>query len=40
MGKDFSAEWGYSPPIEYYDSNKGRLSDSYSVIGQVGMLFI
>ena len=36
----FFAEGGYSLPIEYYDSKKGRLSDSYSVIGQVWMLFI
>ena len=28
------AEWGYSLPIEYYDS-KGQQSDSYSVISQV-----
>ena len=38
--KFFFAEQGYSLPIEYYDSIKGCLSDSYSVIGQVWMLFI
>ena len=36
----FFAEWGFRLPIEYFDSIKGRLSDSYSVIGQVWMLFI
>ena len=30
-----AAEWGYSLPIEYYDSIQGRLSDFYSVISQV-----
>ena len=35
---NFFAEQGYSLLIEYYDSIKGRLSDSYSVIGQVWML--
>ena len=34
------AERGYSQPNEYFDSIKGQLSDSYSVIGQVWMLFI
>ena len=28
-----SAERGFSLLFEYYDSLKGRLSDSYSVIG-------
>ena len=28
-------ERGYSLPIEYYDSIKEQLYDSYSVIGQV-----
>ena len=32
---NFFAEWGNSLPNEYFDSIKGRLSDSYSVIGQV-----
>ena len=31
----FFAERGYSLPNKYFDSIKGRLSDSYSVIGQV-----
>ena len=31
----FFAERGYSLPIEYYDSFKGQLSDSYSVFGKV-----
>ena len=39
MAVGFFAERCYSLPIEYFDSIKGRLSDSYSVIGQVGMLF-
>ena len=34
------AEQGYSLPIEYYDSIKGWLSDSYLVIGHVWILFI
>ena len=33
----FFAERGHSLPIEYYDTIKGRKSDSYSVIGQVWM---
>ena len=37
---NFFAELGYCLPIEYYDSIKGLLSDTYSVIGQVWMLFI
>ena len=35
----FVVEGGYSLPIEYYDSIKGQLSDSYLVIGQVWMLY-
>ena len=31
----FFAERGYNLLTEYYDSIKGRLSDSYSVTGQV-----
>ena len=34
------AERGYSLPIEYFDSIKGQLSDSYLAISQVWMLFI
>ena len=34
----FFAEQVYSLPIEYYDSIKGQMSDSYSVINQVWML--
>ena len=37
---DFFAERGYNLLTEYYDSIKGRLSDSYSVTGQVWMLFV
>ena len=36
----FFAKGGHSLPIGYYDTIKGWLSDSYSVIGQVWMLFI
>ena len=36
----FFAKRGFSLPIEYYGSIKGLLSDSYSVISQVWMLFI
>ena len=32
---NFFAEWVYSLPIEYYDSIKGGLSDSHSVISQL-----
>ena len=35
VAKLFFAGRGYSLPIEYYDSIKGKLSDSYTVIGQV-----
>ena len=35
---DFFAERGNSLPIEYYDSIKGKLSHSYSVIGRVYLL--
>ena len=31
----FSAEWGYSLPIEYYDSIKGLLSDSYIIVDKL-----